>query len=244
MPTPAISVKVKRIKRRFGISAPRVVVRSHLPWYWFAVPIVLGLSLIAAIFWVVMQKNEAGVMAFELEHLQQTTQSQRKELDLLRSTAGTSQNAVEIEKAAQQQLMLKIRDLELENSALKEDMRLFERLIPTVGEEAVVRIESFRVNHDIDSRYQYRLVLAFQPNKQNPTFSGQLQLVANYTLAGKEFELVLPEKQSTKDRFQVNLKNFLRLEGPLVLPTDAELKSVEARILQGGKLKVKQVVQP
>ena len=52
---------------------------------------------------------------------------------------------LKLKKAAQQQPgVKKIRDLELENSALKEDMRLFERLIPTVGEEAVVRIESFR----------------------------------------------------------------------------------------------------
>ena len=35
MPTPAVALKLKQFRRRFGITASRVVVRSHLPWQWF-----------------------------------------------------------------------------------------------------------------------------------------------------------------------------------------------------------------
>lgn len=34
MHTPAVSLRLKRFRRRFGISAPRLVVRSELPRRW------------------------------------------------------------------------------------------------------------------------------------------------------------------------------------------------------------------
>jgi hypothetical protein len=243
MPTPAISLKIRKFRRRFGITAPKVVVRGHLPWRWFAIPVLLLIILGATLFFFIAQKNEVGAMGRELDALQQMVQTQQSELDSLRTTAGTGKSAVSIERAAQQQLLVKIRGLERENSALKEDIRLFERLIPVVGEEAVVRIEGFRVSHDIGSRYRYRLVLAFQPGKQNPDFRGRLQLAVNYVLSGKELQLVLPDKRSATSDYQIELKHFLRRDGFIELPAGSELKSVEARVLQGDTLRVKQLMQ-
>lgn len=244
MPTPAISLKIRKFRRRFGITAPKVVVRSHVSWRWVAVPSLLALILVATLFSLVLQRNEAGTMLRELELLKQTVQTQQAELDLLRSTAGTGQNAVSIERAAQQQLLSKIRGLERDNAALKEDIRLFERLIPVVGEEAIVRIEGFRVSHDLGGRYRYRLILAFQPGKQNPDFRGRLQLAVSYTLSGKEQQLILPDKRSVASEYQIELKHFLRRDGFIELPVGAELKSVEARVLQGDTLRAKQQMQP
>ena len=28
------TLRLKRLRRRFGIAAPRVAVRTHVPWYW------------------------------------------------------------------------------------------------------------------------------------------------------------------------------------------------------------------
>jgi low affinity Fe/Cu permease len=243
MPTPAISLKMKKFKRRFGITAPRVVVRGHLPWQWIALPVIIVLAFVATLISFAMQRQEVGVMAHELETLRQNVESQQSELDILRSTAGTRNNAVSIERATQQQLLTKIRGLERENSALKEDIRLFERLIPVVGEEAVVRIEGFRVSHDLGGRFRYRLVLAFQPGKQNPDFRGRLQLAINYAVAGKEQQVTLPDKRSVSSEYQIELKHFLRRDGFFELPAGAELKSVEARVLQGDTLRAKQLTQ-
>ena len=243
MPTPAISLKMRKFRRRFGITAPKVVVRSHLPWRWVAVPVVLALVFVAALFSFAMQRQEVGEMARELETLRQNFETQQSELDVLRSAAGTGRNAVSIERATQQQLLTKIRGLERENGALKEDIRLFERLIPVVGEEAVVRIEGFRVNHDLGGRYRYRLVLAFQPGKQNPDFRGRLQLAISYVLSGKDQQLILPDKRSVAGEYQIELKHFLRRDGFFELPAGAELKSVEARVLQGDTLRAKQLTQ-
>lgn len=244
MPTPAVTLKLKKFRRRFGITAPRVVVRSQLPWQWLALLMLLMAFLFGTVVWLIFQRNEAGVIGREVQSLREQLLGQQEELNLLRSTAGTGKNAVSIERAAQKQLLVRIQGLERENGTLKEDIRLFERLIPVVGEEAVVRIENFRVIHEGGARYRYRLLLAFQPSRQNPEFRGRLQLAVRYALAGKDRELLFPDKLEGADDYQLALKHFLRRESVIELPVGALLKAVEARVLQGDTLKSKRSAQP
>lgn len=243
MPTPAVTLKLKKFRRHFGITASRVVVRGHLPWHWLVLSALVAVFLVVLIVSLVLQGNEAGAMGQEVEKLGRQLQVQRQELDLLRSTAGTGQNAVSIERAAQQQLLLKLEDLERENAALKEDLLVFERLIPVEGEEAVVRIEGFQVIRGLGTKYRYRLLLAFQPAKKSPEFRGQLQLAISFLLAGKEQQLLFPDKGAEVAGYQIEVKRFLRREGFFELPPGAELKAVEARVLQGGTLRSKRFAQ-
>jgi len=230
------------MRRRFGITAPRVVVRSHFPWFWFALPALLMLLLLTAA-WFLVERKETGEVGRELAELRLQLQEQRDELLLLRASAGTGQNAVSIERATQRQLLARIEGLERENQALKEDMLLFERLIPVVGEEAVIRVENFRVINEGGGRYRYRILLAFQPGRQSPEFRGRLQLVVGFRQAAKDMQLTLPEKRDASNEYQLELKHFLRREGVFQLPAGAQLKGVEARVLQGDTLKVKRLAQ-
>ncbi len=243
MTTPAIALKLKKFRRHFGIASPRVVVRSHFPWQWVGIAIFSLCVLLTSVIWLMLSDNEVGVIGQELSDLRLQLAEQRGELELLRSTAGTGQNAVSIERAAQQQLLAKLEGLERENAALKEDVLSFERLVPVVGEEAVVRLESFRVIRDVAGRYRYRMLLAFQPARQMPEFRGQLQLAITYMQSGKQQQLLLPNKRSQADEYRLELKHFLRREGDFDLPLGAELKVVEARVLQGGTLKSKRLAQ-
>lgn len=243
MPTPAVTLKLRRFRRRFGISAPRVVVRSHVPWPWFALPAVLLALLLGAAGWAMAQRNEAGVLEHEVEELRRQVLTQREELDFLRSTAGTGKNAVSIERAAQQQLLNRINSLETENAGLKEDVLLFERLVPVAGETASVRIENLRVIKEQGGRYRYRLLIAFQPDRQNPEFRGRLEVAISYASAGRAMQLLLPEKLDKGAEYQLVVKHFLRREGAFELPAGALLQSVEARVLQGDTLKSKRVAQ-
>lgn len=241
--TPFVSLRLRRFRRRFGIAAPKVVVRTHVPWQWFLFPALVFLLLLFVAAWLFFQRNEAGEMGRELQDLRGQILSQRAELESLRTTAGTRVNAVSIEKATQRQLLSRIRELELESAALKEDMLLFERLIPVLGDEAVLRLENFRVVPEEDAKYRYRLLVAFQPSRLNPEFSGRLQLVVSYTLYGRELQLLLPEKASQAPEYQFSLKHFLRREGGFKLPEGASLKGVEALILQGDTVAARKRAQ-
>ena len=199
--------------------------------------------LVGAIGWLVAQRNEAGTLGQEMEGLRQQLVTQREELNILRSTVGTGQNAVNIERASQQQLLGKIQSLEAQNAALREDMLLFERLMPVAGGVASVRVESFRVTQEAQGRFRYRLLLAFQPDRQNPDFHGHLQLAVDFVLFGKRAQLLLPDKRETVSDYQLELRHFLRREGVFELPEGAVLQGVEARVLQGDTLKSKRLAQ-
>lgn len=243
MPGPAVALKLRRFRRRFGVAAPKMVVRSHLPWSWFVLPALLLALMLGAIGWLVGQRNASGGFGQDLEGLRQQLQVQRDELNILRLSVGTGQNAVSIERATQLQLLGKIQSLEAENAALKEDMLLFERLIPVAAEGASVRVEIFRVSEEVRGRFRYRLLLAFQPDKQSPEFRGRLQLAISYTLAGKIMQILLPDGHENVTEYQLEFKHFLRREGVFELPDGALLRDVEARVLQGDTLKAKRLAQ-
>lgn len=243
MPTPAVSLRLRKFRSRFGIAAPKVVVRSQLPWPWLALPILLFVLIFVLLAWLFLQRYQVGEVGRELQEIRARFLIQQEELDSLRSTAGTRQNAMSIERATQRNLLSRIKDLEQENAALKEDMLLFERLIPVVGDEDVLRLEGLRVVKDEERRYRYRLLVAYQPSRHKPEFSGRLQLVVDYSLGGRVEQLLLPGKAEAASDYQVNLKHFLRREGRFQLPEGAQLKAVEARIFQGATLLGRQSAQ-
>lgn len=215
--------------------------RSHLPWQWYG----LGLSLLFALFflcvWLFSRHNEVKNQDIELDALRLQVAVQQEELLRLRSTAGTEQNQVRIERSTKQSLVTRVQGLERENALLKEDMRLFERLIPVLGEEGQVRVENLRLIPEEGGRYRYRLMLAFQPSKQAQEFRGRLQFLAIIVQDGKEKNMLFPEVADAS--YALELKHFLRREGVFSLPVTVRLKSLEVRVFQGDTLKAQRVAQ-
>lgn len=243
MPSPAITLRLKRFRRRFGIAAPRVIVRSHLGWQWYAAGLAVLVVTVGSIGWLLAHRGEALEMQKEIHELREQLGDAGDELARLRATAGTEQHAVQMERTTQQQLLSRIRFLESENAALKEDISLFERLVPADGDESSVRIERFRIVPESEvGRYRYRLLLGFQPSKQVREFKGRLQLVATVFQDGRESLLAIPVgREEIGEWFEV--KNFLRKEGGFGVPSGAKLRSVEARLLQGDAIRAKRLAQ-
>lgn len=134
MPTPALTLKLKKYRRRFGVLSPRVVVRQHMPLSWFWLFSILFAFVMFGVGWFAANYWGAGMKWGGETDLLGQLQLQRDELVLLRSVAGSAQNALSIERAVHQQLLLKIGALEAENGALKEEMKILERLMPPGSE--------------------------------------------------------------------------------------------------------------
>lgn len=243
MPTPAISLKLRKFRRRFGVSAPRVVVRTHVSWRWYVVGGVLILILAFLILTIFVRQGEAGAREDEISTLQDRIRGLEDELLKMRAGAGTEQSLVQMERSAQLSLMDRLKALEAENGALKEDILLFERLVPPSGEKGAVRLDSFAVFPGEERHFRYRLVLAFQPGKQVSEFRGRLQFLVVFSQDGKRQELVMPTRPENSPEYQVEIRHFLRKEGGFELPSGARLVSVEVRLLQGDTLKAKQLAQ-
>lgn len=234
MPFPVGSLKFKARRRTLGASAHRVVVRRQLPWYWYALGATLALFLLIALLFAIQRPG--GEEQKELDFLRRQVRELNDELLGLRSTAGTEKNAVQIERSTTQQLVARVKVLESENAALKEDLLLFERLLQAAGGDAAVRIEELRVLPDAPHQFRYKVLLAYQSGKPPQEFRGRLQLMVVFLLEGKLKELIVYAGKEGAGGHDVVIRGLLRKEGRFELPPGATLQSVEARVFQGDTL--------
>ena len=245
MPTPAVTLRLKRFRRRFGITAPRVVVRSHWPWQVYAALGALALLVVILLVWLALRNDEVRDADQEILSLRQQISSQEEELILLRSTAGTEQNTLRMERSTQQQLVQRIKLLEAENAALREEALVFERLVPATGDVSSLRIENFQVVVDTAGVLRYRLLFAYQASKQAPDFRGQLRFVVKFSQGNNEKQLNLPEGDGKKQKaYQLEFRHLLRKEGTLELPRNGRLKSIEAQVWSADTQLASRLAQP
>ena len=244
MPSPAITLRLRRFRQRFGVAAPRVSIRTHFCWHWYAAGLFALVFLVAAGTWWLAQHDEVAQMKAELARLHQTSAEANAELAHLRASAGTEQSAVRMERSTQRQLLARLKAVEEENAALKADLAFFEKLVPAVGVESTVRVERLTlVSGTEPGRYRYRVLAAFQPSKEQRVFQGRLQLVLTVVQAGKEVVLHWPSTgKEASPEFVLDLHHFLRKEGIIAVPVGSRIKSIEALILQGNVVKAKKIV--
>jgi hypothetical protein len=227
-----IHMRLKLLRRRLTISAPRMKVRSAMPWplQWAAAAIVLGFCGAIALWTFEMGKELAGLDVAsreELVRLREEVGGLRRDRDRLQSILNTSGSAMTVERAAQERLVSQIRTLEAQNRTLREDLGFFEKLIPASGTEAVA-IRGLHAEVLAGTQLKWQ-VLVLQPVKNAPEFRGKLELSFSGTLDGKPWLMQLPGGPQT-----LQFRQYRRLEGMVDLPADAVVKNVSARVVEGS----------
>jgi len=135
-------MRFKLLRRRLTISAPRMVLRSAMPWplRWAGAAIVLGFCGAISLWAFELGKDIAGVDTGAKEELLRVREDMARlqvERDRLQSILNTSGSAMVVERAAQDRLSTQVRKLEAENRTLREDLGFFEKLMPANGSESV-----------------------------------------------------------------------------------------------------------
>jgi len=142
---------LKKLRQRFGISAPKVAVRTHVPWYvrWLLLAVLLSFSVALAAWMYDAGRRFAGFdqseVRDELAAMRNELQAARGELGRLRATTNAADSKLSIERSAQSQLAKQIRSLEQDNARLREDLDaddfavidLVEGVIAELGERTV-----------------------------------------------------------------------------------------------------------
>ncbi len=252
MATSGASVKFKRLRQRFGISAPKLAIRTHVAWYWRALAIIAILSVSLALAeWIYdagrqiagFHSNES---VREIQSLRNYVMELDSELTKLRSLVGSGESSLQIERSTQKQLSQQVKSLEMENAALKQDLAFFEGLMPSseLGDEAGVKIDHLRIEPDgALGEYRYRMLVVNNGGRQTRELKGSLQLVVKVQQGGKDAMITLPSKtELNPQRFRFEIKHFLRLEGVFSVPPGVVIKGVEARLLQDGVIRAMQSV--
>lgn len=229
------------VRRRWSAGAPRMAVRSALPWplRWLVVAIMLGLSGALALWAFEFGRDIAGVdrnAQSELQRLRTEAVDLRAQLMDARAQSSTSVSQLTAERAMIDQLRVQIRQLESDNQSLRNDLGFFERLIPAGGGDALA-IRGLQAERLSATQWRWQ-VLMIQAARRAPEFRGSLEISFTGTLAGKPWSA----KHSPTPQ-NVQVKGYLRQEGVVDLPAQAEIKSVTAKVLQGGAVRSVQTLE-
>ena len=231
----------KLFRRRLSISAPRMIVRSHLPWplRWAVLALAFGFSAALALWAFEFGKDIAGLergAKDELVQLRAEVQRLRDDRERSQSVANTADSLLKTERVTQDKLTQQLRQAEAEVLALKADLGFFERLLPAAG--ATLAVRSLQAESVQPGQLRYQL-LVMQSGKAPTEFKGRYELQVTGTLDSKPWTLALPAGPQP-----ISLRQYARVEGRLDYPAGAVVKTVQVRVTDNnGGLRASQTVK-
>lgn len=240
---PAMSSRLWKLRQRFGIAAPKVDIRSHIPWYWrwVGVAVLLGISAASAAWIYDAGRRFAGFDRSEVQEelmaVSRSLEEARAELERLRGVANAADSRLSIERTAQQNLAKQIRALEQENARLKEDLATFESMLSSDARAAnALSVHRFKVQQDLlPGEYRYRLLLLTPSTRREREFQGRLELLVNLTEGGRSAIMSFPEPADAgAAAFKLGFKYFQRVEGTFRVSPKAKVESVQVRVYEAG----------
>lgn len=234
-------MRFRLLRRRLTVSAPRMAVRSALPWpfRWALLAVMFGFCAAIALWAFEFGKVIAGVDGPSTEQtirLQVELERAQKERDEAQAIANTSQTLITAGRAAQEQLVARNKQLEQEILNLRDDLGFFEKLIPMSGVDSIA-VRGLQAEVGDDGRLKWR-VLLIQPQKTTAEFKGNLEFKLTGVLGGKPWQWADPEKE-----VDIRFTQFGRFQGFLDLPPQAVVKTVSVRVLEGARVKATETVK-
>jgi hypothetical protein len=232
---------LRRLRQRFGIAAPRLAVNPHVAWYWRALRVVAILSISGALaLWMYdIGRRYAGVdrtmVDEEVDQLRARVAELEGKLPKLQAIADSSDARLKIEQTSERNLARQVRELEVDNARLKEDIAFFENLSAQDHADDRVTVARFKVESNvIPGEYRYR-VLVMQGGPRPSEFSGRLQFIVKMQRDSKDVMLVIPDETSEpKSAYQITFKRFFRADGVFRVDPNAKVRSVQVRLLEKG----------
>lgn len=229
---------LKNIKRRFGIAAPRVAVRTHVPWYWRVLLTGVLLGLVMVIAWGTFDfgRRLAGFHQMESDKEQDRLSRQLENLkvenEALRRTLAAAERQLQIEVATHESVAQQMAATSAENATLKEDLAFFQSLMAN-GDPGTITINRFRVEPDaLPGEYRYRLLVV--QSRQRREFQGRLQLVVDLEQDGRPSVMTVPADTAEGGGVRLNFKFFQRVEGSFTVTGGAVVKRVHVRVIEQG----------
>ena len=189
----------------------------------------LGFSAAIALWAFEFGKGIAGLdtgAQDELKKLRAEVIELRSDRDKSRTVANTSGSLLIAEKAAQEKMAAQIKQLESDNRLIRDDLGFFEKLLPAGGADGTT-IRGLQAELLSPTQLKWQ-VLVIQSVKNAPDFNGKLDLTINGTLAGRPWMVSLPGGAQA-----LEFRQYRRIEGVLDLPSQAVVKTVTAKVVEG-----------
>jgi hypothetical protein len=232
-----------KLRQRFGIAAPKVAVRTQVPWYlrWLGLAVMLAFSAALAAWMYDAGRRFAGFDRSEVEQEMSAARSEleklRSELDRLRAVANAADSKVSIERTAQQKLAQQIRGLEQENARLREELAIFESMLSSdAAAAAPLSVLRFKVEPDVlPGEFRYRVLLLAAGPRRGKEFQGRLEMVVGLTEDGRGAMITVPGPgDADAANFKLGFKHFQRIDGIFRVAPKAKVTSVQLRVYETG----------
>lgn len=238
---------IKSLKRKFGISAPRVAVRPHFPWYlrWLAIAVLIALTLALGLSLGIYDAGrkfahfDVDETGQELGRLSGLSTRLQQDNEALRVEATGLERRLQMELAARDDLVRQVKTLGDENTHLKEDLAFFQSFTSGGGTSGEgVSVYRFKLERGQSAgEYRYSLLLV-QGGQRTKDFQGNLEFVANLRQNGGKMVMPLLGDGSAK-AFIVSFKFYQRIEKTFQVPPNAVVESLQVRVFENGAAQAK-----
>ena len=244
------------LRRRMTIAAPKMAVRTHIPWtlralFWI---VVLSISTASAAWIYDAGRRFAGFdrdeVQQELAELRTKSAALAKENARLTGEHNAAGSKLAIEQTAQKNLALQVLVLETDNTRLKEDIALFEGMVTSDRREGSFTIAGPKIAIEA-GQLKFRMLLtrgartgSIMGRQQEPEFSGRLEFHLDADGQSDGAIIRLPSNDESVDSTRVHFRYFQRVEGSISLPPGAVPRKVLVRLMEGEKVRAAQMVVP
>jgi hypothetical protein len=222
----------KLLRRRLSVSAPRVIVRSHLPWplRWLVVAIMLGLSAALALWAFEFGQRIAGVQTgsrAEVKALQESLATVREQYAATRAIANSADTMLKAERAAQERLAEQVKTLERRNAEQAEDLAFFETLMPAGGDKGWA-VRGLKAVAEAPGQWRCQLLVMRQDGSPRgaaaPRLRWELVLTGVLSTSGNK-----PWTQAEAGMLEGG-RPYQRLDRVVAVPAGAVVRQVTAKL--------------
>lgn len=235
---------MRRLRRKFSISAPRLSVRPHVPWYirWaITIPFILVAAFM--IWWAYGSGLELagfhrGQAERELEGLREQVAELQAENATLSDKAASFERQAQIEHAANAETASQVKALNDEITRLKENLVFFQNLPLTKGDhEGELSILRLKIERDtLPGEFHCRMILVQSVKQRGKEFVGNMQLLINAEQDGKKIVLQFPQETAPNEvaAYRLNFKYYQVIDRVFKLSPEVRIESAQVRVFERG----------
>jgi hypothetical protein len=232
------------VRQNFGISAPRMAVRTPLPWWGRGLVLLVLGALVGGVWYWAFDFGQlfGGFNRKELEARIVTAESDaaryKAEAAELRTRGSQLESELAMTRGAQEALTRQATDLAGENAQLKEELTFLQKLFADANKQGGVTIPRLTVERQDDDTWRYGL-LVVRGGALGEDYRGSVVLQATVVPSDPSQSavrtLTLPEDQpDSAAALKLKFKYYQRIEGTLRVPAGGRVTAVTARIYEDG----------
>ena len=237
----------RRVRQNFGISAPRMAVRTHLPWWGRGTIVLTLVAIIAGMWWWGFDFGQifGGFNRKEIEARISTLETEAKKLRSeafdLRAKNSTLESELAMARGSQETQQRQSIELSGENAQLKEELAFLQKLVSDSSKQVGLQLQRLSVERDSDEMWHYNL-LVVRGGSPKEEFAGSVILQVTLSPAPGApagthgMILTLPDDQpEAKSALTLKFKYYQRVEGRFRVPPGMRVTAMTARAFESGQ---------